>query len=231
MTVTLMKPGANTHSLGRFRETIQTLHASKSLNYRDEHFEAYFYPMPNLPCSNSDSNCVEGAGDDPAAGWMQEAQSPVTPAINKLKETSGLRHLKISSYWVGNTVSRDKFAMKLRTKLRALYDNRAKPMHIRSAVYAPKCLNEEECAIDQFDGRKRWSVGGVDARTHEKNLMFAFGAAREFYSITGSTNLAGSEFLYKANNQLVIRETTVEHPIYLRLKDNFYRTYGAGDGE
>lgn len=61
------------------------------------------------------------------------------------------------------------------------------------------------------------------ATTHCKNYTYAFstGGTLKYYSITGSTNAKKSEYCFKANNALVIKETTSAHPVYDEFKAVF----------
>jgi len=199
-----------------FRDAVRASHDSGSLNYEDAHFQAYFYPMPLAPTEKTPLE----KGDNYAAAWVKKF-NPIAKLVGKLSDVKGARHVKLSGFWCGARPDSpaDLYSQLLQSKLNDLHQNQGSQLlHIRTAYNNIVAEDDPVCPLGQFDGRR------IGALTHEKNAMFAFGGPQEFYSITGSTNTHGAEFMYKANNLLVIREKGAR-PIYDFFKVIFYSAY------
>ncbi|HMO18624.1 MAG TPA: hypothetical protein PKA63_10180 [Oligoflexia bacterium] len=197
----------NYNDIRNFRTVVRRQHGLGILNYADEHFSAYFYPLPE---NNFDPE------DDYTAGWVSRF-NPITELVNKLYAVKGKRAVRINAYWVGTTTGEEAFADRFGSSLSYLYTNPEgnSPLFVMSAIHNRSKGIEFAPPIKPFDGQVLHSR----ARTHEKNMTFAFSDTQEFYSISGSVNLHRAEFRYKANNQLVIRELLKEHQIYDAFND------------
>lgn len=200
----------------KFRKDVQAAHLRDELNYADANVQAYFFPIPKKN--------VE-PGDDYTVAWVPK-YNPIASLMLKMESATGPRHVKMSMYYCGAPTSYDWFSYRVLIGLDTV-ERVGGGSHIRTAINEGNTESElGSCDVFTLpDGH----VLGRGARTHEKNTLFAFGRAQEFYSVTGSANLHRHEYTHKANNLLVLLERTAEHPIYNELKDQFYDVFN-GDG-
>lgn len=184
-------------------------HANGNLNYSDGVFSAYFYPIP-LTSTNGNMN------DSTHNGWVPEF-NPVAAITNEMILATGqARYVKMNMY---NLKTSDPFGDYLINRLQALKNSGSNTdikCHIHLDTYDPdgSDLTAAFSFADSF-------VYGVS--THCKNYTYAFstGGTLKYYAITGSTNAKKSEYCFKANNDLVIKETSSSHPVYDEFKAVF----------
>lgn len=201
---------ANATDQDAFKKSVRDAHALGRLNYDDEHFSAYFFPIPE--------------GDDDA--W-NTTFNPIAKYVDQMGTLDGARYLKVNVYHLKT----DAFGRRLYEKLAAIYDP-ANPdlTHFRFVVQT-NTGNSDWPLQGHYDTiGKLWYAEDPDTvvkETHTKNTTFAFSGAREYYSITGSTNLKADENNSKANTSLVIKEFTTDHRVYDEYKRIFeYVTLG-----
>lgn len=181
----------NSTDQAAFHTAVRTAHAQGTLNYDDERFSAYFYPMPSSP----------------ADGW-DTSFNPIAKYVDEMGKVDGDRYMKMNMFFMTTGAYGDR----LYNELAAMY-NSPEPgvKHFRLAFQD----SQDIAAVDAaWDAIGRATVG----ETHTKNTQFAFSQSKRYYSMTGSANLAANEITSKANSTLVIKEFTAEHPVYNEFK-------------
>lgn len=193
-----------------FKKSVRDAHALGQLNYDDQHFSAYFFPIP----------------DGPADAW-NTAFNPIAKYVDQMGTLDGARYLKVNVYHLKT----DAFGQRLYEKLAAIYDP-ANPdlTHFRFVVQTNTGNGDWPLQGNYDRIGKLWYAEDpttVVKETHTKNTTFAFSETQQYYSITGSANLKSDENLSKANSSLVIKEFTTDHPVYNEYKKIFeYITVG-----
>lgn len=200
----------NTNS--NFKSAVRARHnsADKKINYEDSAFGAFFYPL-----STKTSN-YEKAWDT--------TYNPLARMAERLKnspmEKSIRNYVKINTYTTQTSSGDDAFAQEFNNVIKSVRaDKRGSDIHIKSVVN--KSGKGVQPTLDAFDGGKT----GADAKTHNKAYTFTFRGSGDYYSIVGSANFKRSEFVYKANNLLMIREPQSSKVIYESFKEIFYNVY------
>lgn len=184
-------------------------HANGNLNYTDGTFSAYFYPIP-LTATNGNMN------DSTHDAWVP-AFCPVASITNEMILATGqARYVKMNMY---NLKTSDPFGDKLIDRLHDLKNsgtNTDIKCHINEDTYDPD--GSDLTAALSFADELIHNVA-----THCKNYTYAFstGGTLKYYTITGSTNAKKSEYCFKANSDLVIKETSSTHPVYDEFKTIF----------
>lgn len=184
-------------------------HANGNLNYSDGTFSAYFYP---IPVTSTNGN-MDSASHD---AWVPQFNPVATITNDMILATSQARYVKMNMY---NLKTADPFGTKLIARLLDLKNSGSNTdikCHINEDTQDPdgSTLTAAMSFADAF-------IYGVN--THCKNYTYAFstGGTLKYYSITGSTNAKKSEYCFKANNDLVIKETSTTHPVYDEFKTVF----------
>ncbi len=148
----------------------------------------------------------------PTKNSWDPAYNPVAGLTDMLiRRESPKKYLKINMYHL----KFDKFGEKFFNAL-----GRVKGfMNIKAAVKKGK---NTEKHFKRLDHRLKFN-----APTHAKNYTFAFSGkdSGEYFTVTGSTNAKWDAYCSKANNQLVIKETTRAHPVYSEFKKIFQAAY------
>ncbi|MEV0643682.1 hypothetical protein AB0I28_00325 [Phytomonospora sp. NPDC050363] len=192
----------NAYDQAAFHTAVREAHGRGELNFDDAHFSAYFFPIPT----------------DAADGW-DIAFNPVAKYVDLMRETGGDRYLKVNVYHLKG----DAFGKRLHAELKAIHDAPDPGLeHFRFVVYRNSA--EKTWSVVKNFGQLGTVYYGEDTavkNTHAKNTQFAFSGAGEYYCVTGSTNLKLDENASKANSSLVIKEFTVDHPVY----DEFKKIY------
>jgi hypothetical protein len=201
----------NSSNYDSFVSNLKSRHRSKKLNYIDDVFSAYFYPM--LTDKSNEKR-----------GWAS-AYNPLVLMYYKAfkKSINTNKYFKYNTYTIKSTVE-DEFTSYYNDRIDNLRDKHIandKKLHIRSIIHTER--DDGGVDLDRFDGQ-RSGVGNRYAQTHTKNYMFAFPYYDEFYSISGSANFKRDGFTKKANNLLMIREDN-NHSIYDHFSTMFYNIY------
>jgi hypothetical protein len=183
-------------------------HANGNLNYSDANFSAYFYPMP-VTATNGDMN------DSTHNAWVP-AFNPVAAITDEMVAATGqARYVKINMY----NLKTDPYGNKFISRMHDL-QNSANNTDIKCYVNVD---TEDPGGTNLTTALSFMDELVYGAKTHCKNYTYAFstGGTLKYYSITGSTNAKKSEYCFKANNALVIKETTSAHPVYDEFKAVF----------
>ena len=194
----LWKHADNTN-IEDFRTEVRGLHDEKKLNYSDEDFSAFFFPMKD----------IESAWDP--------LYNPLARLTDKLAIPGSLKnYVKVNSYTLESSLGKDPFATMFNKKI---LDNKSS-VHFRSVIHKAN-QSRGGSVINVFDGQKT----GIHAMTHNKSYTFAFPEAKEYFTVMGSANFKRSAFVWKANNLLMIREAPEDRPVYDEYKKIFYDVY------
>ena len=187
-----------------FQAAVRAAHAQGTLNYDDERFSAYFYPMPT------------GASD----GW-NPVFNPIAKYVDQMGAVTGNRYLKMNMFYI----TKESYGQRLRDKLTAIQNAPGTDERQFRFVFQK---SQADGGVDWVKNAFGPPLGKVtEAETHAKNTQFAFSGPKQYYCVTGSANLASSEVNSKANTNLVIKEFTTEHPVYNEFKKVYeYLTLG-----
>lgn len=178
-----------------FHTAVRAAHAQGALNYDDQRFSAYFYPMPS------------GASD----GW-NPAFNPIAKYTEQMGAVSGDRYLKMNMFYI----TKESYGQRLRDELTGILDSSSPGEKQFRFVFQKSQEDGGEEWVKANFGPPLGQV--VEGETHAKNTQFAFSGPKQYYCVTGSVNLAFSEVDSKANTNLVIKEFTAEHPVYNEFK-------------
>lgn len=152
-------------------------HHDRSLNYSDDVFSAYFFPIPTTFCESS---------------W-DTIYNPVAKVVNEIGDDGYERELTINMYHLKT----DTFGLRLYNELKTIGN-----INIKSAIH----LDSRNGARDLFSklGELYWAA---PTHTKNYTVCVNTHDSRIYYSITGSTNAKWDAYCSKSNNQLVIKET------------------------
>ncbi len=204
----------NYNSQSNFHIAVRGAHADNSLNYDDYHFSSYFYPIPENPAGNYTPGDDGGAAN--GNGW-DTGFNPVAKYVEMMALTSGSRYLKTDVYHL----KMDNFGKKLYDRLEEIYnvsdgDTKSFKFVVNTNTY------ENTYPLSNFN-----NIGTIKEPrpTHAKDSIFALSGIKEYFTITGSANFKLDAYCSKANNSLVVKEYTTEHPVYNEYKAIFEYQY------
>lgn len=207
----------NYTSQSSFKTAVRNAHASNSLNYDDQHFSSYFYPIPVSPQGNytyiaetGDSSSVNGNGWD-------TTYNAVAKYVSRMASVTGDRYLKANVYHLKT----DNFGKKFYNTLYSIYNSGSSGLkHFRFVI--KENSYEHVFPLSNFN-----NIGIITepAATHSKDMLFAFSGITSYYSMTGSTNLKLDEHCSKANSSVVVKEFTTAHPVYNAFKEIYEYQY------
>ena len=196
----------------QFKSDVRAQHQDRTLNYSDNHFSAYFYPMRH------DADGYETA-------W-NSYYNPITLLSEKLSlHPTSTKYVKINAYTIEDSNQNDPFVNKFNSHIEDLKKGDEDSVHLRSVIYKANQPNAN--SVDEYDGQKI----GWDALTHNKTYLFGFPRDDEYYSITGSTNFKSSGFRWKGNNLIMIKESRDNRKVYNNYKKMFYNVYSKRDSD
>src|SRR5690606_7238829 len=135
-----------------FQSEVRALHLKNQLNYKDKHFQVYFFPIPTKNFTS---------GDNYKYGWSNN-YNPITQNINKNRARNESRYVKMSIYTTGSSSS-NAFAERMANELKDLYSKQKKLLHIRSVIFNMKSGKKSPIFMPVFDGQASYE----NARTHE----------------------------------------------------------------
>lgn len=192
----------------KFHEAVKSAHKN-SLNYSDGVFSAYFYPIP-----------IESRLASRLCNFWMPDYNPVAKLTDSLiRRPDQVKYVKINMY----RLDYDDFGKQLYKKLKLVKEStNVKIAFKRDKMKEGGEPENSKVYFDSLDNDLKFK-----ARTHAKNYLFAFssGGPREYFTITGSTNAKVNAYCSKANNQLVIKETSSDHPVYSEFKKVFEDAY------
>ena len=185
-----------------------------NLNYKDEHFQAYFYPIPETHCT----------GDD-ADAWDAE-HNGIVPLVSEFGSAVAQDRYFTMIMYKWNT---DGYGTKLFNQLQNA-KSKSKNVVVRAAVQRD---GDGVAMIDKARkafGKSVRPSSSSSPYIHAKDYLFGFsvggaGGTRKYVSVTGSTNAKLNGFCTKSNNQLIITETDTAHPIYSAIFESFKDAY------
>ena len=151
-------------------------HQSESLNYTDDVFSAYFFPIPITFYESS---------------W-DTIYNPVAKLINGIKNREYESNLKINMYHLKT----DTFGLRLYNELKMINN-----INIESAIHKDSKNGAKNLFI-QF-GELYWAA---PTHAKNYTISENIPGSKVYYSITGSTNAKWDAYCSKSNNQLVIKE-------------------------
>ncbi len=143
--------------------------------------------------------------------------NPIAKYVDKMAEVPGNRYFKANVYHMKT----DNFGQKLYNEMYDIYHSSDPGLkHFRWVVRTNSY--DHVFPTDTFN-----NIGIIryPTATHAKDFLFAFSGIREYYTITGSTNLKLDEYASKANASVVIKEYTLDHPVYDVYKDIYNYEY------
>ena len=151
-------------------------HSNSSLNYSDNVFSAYFFPIPTTFCDSS---------------W-DTIYNPVAKIVNEIKIDGSECALTINMYHLKT----DTFGQRLYNELRTINN-----IDIKSAIHRDS-RNGARALYSEL-GDLYWAA---PTHTKNYTVRTNTQAGNIYYSITGSTNAKWDAYCSKSNNQLVIKE-------------------------
>lgn len=200
-----------------FQDAVRQQHASGALNYDDEHFSSFFYPIPLAPEGNYVYVPETGDGDPSNGNAWDPDFNAVAKYVDQMDSTSGNRYFKANVYHLKT----DNFGEKLYSELEDIYNAPGSDVrHFRWVVRTNSY--DHVFATSNFN-----NIGIIKypSDTHAKDYLFALSGISEYYTITGSTNLKLDEYVSKANASVVVKEYDTSHPVYNAYKDIYNYQY------
>ena len=207
----------NYNNQTNFHSAVRTAHAGNSLNYDDYHFSSYFFPIPLSPAGNYTYIPETGDGSPSNGNAWDVNFNPIAKYVEMMAATSGNRYFKTNTYHL----KMDNFGKKLYDRLYQIYnagDGGLK--HYRLVVNTNSY--EHVYPLSLFN-----NIGIIKEPklTHAKDTTFALSSLSQYYSVTGSANLKLDAHFSKANNNIVVKEYTTEHPVYNAYKSIYEYQY------
>lgn len=152
-------------------------HQNTNLNYQDEVFSAYFFPIP--------SNASQSSWDI--------LNNPVAKIINNMKDRVHEKEININMYHLKS----DEFGLRLYNELKRI-DN----ITVKSAIHRDS-HNLSQTLFNDL-GDLTWNAP-THAKNYSIKERLPDGNV--YYTISGSTNGKWDAYYSKGNNQLLIQET------------------------
>ncbi len=207
----------NYSSHSSFKSAVRSAHASNSLNYDDEYFSSYFYPIPLSPQGNYTYVAETGDSSSSNGNAWDTTFNPIAKYVSRMASVSGDRYFKANVYHLKT----DNFGRKLYNELYNIYNSGVPGLkHFRFVI--KENSYENVFPLSNFN-----NIGIITepAATHAKDVLFAFSGVTSYYSITGSTNLKLDAHCSKANASVVVKEYTTAHPVYNAFKTIYEYQY------
>ena len=248
----IIKNNYTSHSA--FISDVRTQHASNNLNYHDKDFSTYFFPIPLSPNGNYNTSLNDWDASN-ATGWDTQFNPFSRYADSLGNSRDGGRYIKGNIYhikWDNFTKAfRDKLEVEYDNrntshttsfKFLVSTNSNADDDTSNNSIIPGKCKSDKDNYGDGIQKLKDEFVNtnakirnqnsdvvdtikATGAKTHSKDMIFAFSQHSRYASITGSTNFKLDAITSKANHSLVIKEFTTAHPVYNVFKDIFEYQY------
>jgi len=200
-----------------FRTAVRAAHAAGTLNYDDQHFSSYFYPIPEEPEGHYVYIPETGDGDPSNGNAWDPAYNPIAKYVEQMADATGDRYFKANVYHLKT----DNFGHKLYDRLKEIYDSSTPGLkHFRFVVKTNSY--ETQFPISNFNNI---GIAKYKRLTHAKDYLFALSGESKYFTVTGSANLKLDEYASKANNSVVIKETDPAHPVYSAYKEIYEYQY------
>lgn len=207
----------NAGNQANFHSAVRQEHANGTLNYDDQHFSSYFYPIPVNPAGNYTYIPETGDGSPSNGNAWDTVFNPVAKYVNQMASVPGDRYFKANVYHLKT----DNFGKKLYNELNNIYQSSSPGLkHFRFVVNT----NSYE-PIFPLGNFANIGIIRTPKPTHAKDYTFAFSGLSEYYTVTGSANLKLDEYASKANASIVVKEYTTAHPVYSAYKDIYEYQY------
>ena len=203
----------NSNNVNSFRDEMLYYHNQNSLNYEDDYFEAFFYPVPNI---NNDA-------------WNTQS-NVIAKTISNL-DIDTKNWIKINMWHFKG----DQFGKKLIDELNKLSNASIKIVYCKDTnntihTYSNSMIrehgrNENKNQTGNTSGIKKINHTSGFGGSHAKNIIFKTIIQNQptYYIITGSTNLKSSAFKRKANNQLLLKPSSSKlYDLFKDVFDNYY---------
>ncbi len=183
-----------------FVDEVLNAHKENLLNYKDEYFECYFLPMPQVYTNGYD---VEN--------------NPYAKYIEKLNTTQGQIKCYMNMYSLDSNIMTNKIVGRIYD---AFTNNKTETNDCGFII-----KKEIKAGEPEYDWLKEIGFLSVGPKTHSKDTMFYYGDTDEYVVITGSANLGYSGWFAKSNYAIVFRESGENHEIY----DAFHKIYSGAN--